>query len=110
MVGGRGDFEGRLEICFGGIWGTVCGDSWDTGDAEVVCRQLGYNTTGALALRNASSFGPGYGPIHLSDVGCTGSEQNLISCSYSNQGNDCKGGEDAGVQCSGKGEELTAPF
>ena len=31
-----------MEVCIGGVWGTVCHYRWDSNDARVVCRQLGF--------------------------------------------------------------------
>ena len=46
LVGGDIELEGRVEICIGGRWGTICNDNWDRTDARVVCRQLGFSPQG----------------------------------------------------------------
>ena len=48
LAGGSVPNEGRVEICMSNVWGTICDDGWGTPDATVVCRQLGYSTTGKI--------------------------------------------------------------
>ena len=44
---------GRIEVCAGGAWGTVCDDYFTDVNAGVACRQLGYTSRGEY-----SNIGP----------------------------------------------------
>ena len=89
---------GRVEVFTGDQWGTVCGDTWDMNDANVVCRQLGFPQA-SQAYRGAT-HGEGSGPIWMSNVACLGSESYLHECRNSGWGGWCTHSRDASVQCS----------
>ena len=100
LAGGSSYNEGRVEVNYNGEWGTVCDDGWDDTDAGVVCRQLGFESSGTAV--GSAGFGQGSGPIWLDSVTCTGSESTLASCSHLgiNVTRSCSHAKDAGVRCS----------
>ena len=101
LVGGSSYNEGRVEVNYNGEWGTVCDDEWDDTDAGVVCRQLGFGSSGTAI--GSAGFGQGSGPIWLNGITCTGNELTLIGCGFLefNVTTSCHHHKDAGVNCSG---------
>ena len=48
LSSGTNESNGLVEICRHRTWGAVCSDGWDERDAEVVCRQLGFDPRGDM--------------------------------------------------------------
>lgn len=89
---------GRLEIAYGGVWGTVCNDVFNGLEASIVCRQLGMSGGRVLT---SSEYSTAYGgPIWLDNVKCQGNERNLLECRHLPVGEgDCAHYEDIGISC-----------
>ncbi|XP_060677685.1 deleted in malignant brain tumors 1 protein-like [Hemiscyllium ocellatum] len=99
LVGGSSNCSGRVEILCDKGWGTLCGDSWDTTDANVVCRQLGCGF--AVSARGGPTVSQGKGVTWQNDVKCKGSESNLYDClSQEPMQSECNHKEIASVICS----------
>ena len=93
-------YAGRLEIYVNGEWGTICDDFWGNNEANVACRQMGFD--GAYdsnwTLRNSGFSSQ---TIWLDDVACTGSESQLINCNHRGLGvENCGHSEDIGIGCT----------
>ena len=104
LVNGEDDYEGRVEVFYNSLWGTICDDMWDLAEAGVVCRQLGLGA--AISAYSSAYFGAGSGSIHFDNMACTGNEARLITCDRASQQN-CNHGEDAGVKCTAPSGELS---
>ena len=108
LEGGDYNWEGRVEIFYSGTWSSISDTSWTSSDARVVCRQLRHSTEGCVVIVQithykhcivcspnfvvpigaeahcCSYYGKDNGPVLVSSVSCSGSEENITSCSYSN--------------------------
>ncbi|XP_068457089.1 scavenger receptor cysteine-rich domain-containing group B protein [Clinocottus analis] len=99
VMSGNSSCEGRVEVFYRNVWGTVCDDNWDFINAVVVCRQLGCGH--AITVKNQAYFGYGSGPILLDNVECKGFELRLSECGNLGWGqHNCGHHEDAGVVCA----------
>ena len=119
LQGSTSPTEGRVEVCYRNIWGTVCDDSWDISGASVACRQLGFPATGNLFIDGINEvliiaiilggmpiytgFDNGNGQIWLDGIRCVGTEASLLDCPRETSIgiHDCTHSEDAGVRCAG---------
>ena len=87
-------------MCYNNEWGTVCGNGWDSNDATVACKQLGYD--GHFDYYSYDYYGPGSGSIWLDDLGCSSLYTSLFDCPHSLVTTDCTHNDDVGVRCYSK--------
>ena len=95
LVDGPNNYTGRVEVFINGQWGTVCDDGWNTNDAHVICRQLGY--LGARRTYCCAQYGQGVGP--MLQLSCQGTEESLYDCPQVVSPPGCGHYKDVGVEC-----------
>jgi deleted-in-malignant-brain-tumors protein 1 len=97
LVNGTAPSNGRLEVCYNGLWGTVSQDRWDVYSVRIICSILGYNMSGLV--RYNAYYGRGSGPVHLDNVFCYGGETNILQCSHSLNASEDTHNKDVGIEC-----------
>ena len=99
LVGSSINNEGRVEIFADGQWVKVCDDGWDNSEASVVCRQLGFGTSGKV--QNFQISGNENETV-IPNFSCIGNESSLLSCSHTEIGmENCDNFDNVGVICTG---------
>ena len=104
--------KGRLEIYHDGEWGTICYDSWYSGNASsVACRQLLLGPPKVhLYLNDKNPRGQNVTRTWLDQVECTGYEERLSDCKSAKWGvHDCVAAWDVHIECHYPGMTKCVP-
>jgi ribosomal protein L13E len=108
--------QGRVEVQYNGVWGSICSDSWDHDDASLFCKQLNGKFVGGAAYFARPMSDDNI--IWLDDLKCQGPRQannglvdrkraesnrlvnSFCDCSHNGWGkHDCSHTADAGAWC-----------
>ena len=96
-----GPNSGRVDVFFNDSasfgWGTACGAFWTFDNAEVVCKQLGFDRASGFDYTIFIGHEIGTGPI--GDFECFGSEEHLSECTRYSTPSFCNHNFDVSVSC-----------
>ena len=88
-------------------WGHVCAKSWSSAEADVVCRQLGYQESLSAVSASAMGLETANDQPTLLDLTCAGSERRIEACLPKLTGlGRCSRESAAAVRCAGEGFPL----
>ncbi|XP_049452066.1 lysyl oxidase homolog 3B isoform X2 [Epinephelus fuscoguttatus] len=87
LTGGRTRYEGRVEVLGSDSngtqsWGLVCGETWSTKEAMVVCRQMGLGYANQGLQETWYWDSSNVTEMVMSGVKCTGNEMSLSQCQH----------------------------
>ena len=111
LQGGSNALEGRVYYWRTSSLRKVCDDDFDSNDASVICRQLGFGSmiryyVDYLSYQTQYAFGIqdySYSSDYwLWELQCDGTELFLHHCRHGGWSASCYGYEDVGVQCNCK--------
>jgi hypothetical protein len=86
---------GRLEALVNGVWGPVCDDLFTINGANVVCRDLGFDSAVSFATITGITD-----VFQLDDVNCVGTEATLLDCPHIGVASEnCSAGESLLITC-----------
>ncbi|KAL0104423.1 hypothetical protein PUN28_017273 [Cardiocondyla obscurior] len=101
LAGANNSHEGRIEVKILGHWGQVCDDGFGIINADVVCKELGFDL-GALEVRPGGFYGNLDPPTRfmVDQLKCRGDEASLRECDFNGWGvHNCQPEEAVGVVC-----------
>ncbi|KAL7863118.1 hypothetical protein SRHO_G00121020 [Serrasalmus rhombeus] len=114
IVGGRTDYEGRVEVQVGSQWGTLCSDGWSTREAMVACGQLGLGYALHAITETWYWDSSNVTEMVMSGVKCRGDEMTLSDCQHHRVVSCKRAGPQfaAGIICSDSASDmvLNAPL
>ncbi|XP_071128570.1 scavenger receptor cysteine-rich domain-containing protein DMBT1-like isoform X5 [Mytilus edulis] len=98
LVGGKSQKEGRVEMIYGGVRGTLCSQQFDDTKATIICKMLKFSAGKVLPT---GKFSAGKGMIWAAENWeCLGTEDRVDECSnFPGIQSSCDHTQDVGVYC-----------